>query len=302
MNIAFDSKAKHEFLPLRYGSNEHKKRFCQALVDTFDPYQPETFSWPMLEAAAIGRLKRLGIWDIALLTERRAGQRVSRYAKAVNDPILRQAIELNAFEEHRHYQLLTAFVETYGITVGQQVEGAPRNAEWEFLVTGYSECIDSFFAFGLFAAGAEAGFLPRELVTMFEPVINEEGRHIVFFVNWMSWHRRNMSWWRRPYFEFKVLAVWLFLIYERIRLTNNTAFDSLDNNFTARGAKALGLSLDRASLMELCLEENRRRLAAYDHYLKRPRFVPWLVSQTLRVERNLLKMRASWKRICRFEQ
>jgi hypothetical protein len=300
MNLAFNTETKHEVLPVRYGSDEHKRRFCHALVDTFDSYQPSTFCWPRLETAATERLKSLGIWDIALLTEYRAGQSVSRYAKAIEDPILRQAIELNAFEEHRHYQLLTIFVENYGLAIGQQVkDDATKNAEWDFLITGYAECIDSFFAFGLFAAAAEAGFLPWELVTMFEPVMNDEARHIVFFVNWMAWHRRNMTWWQRPSFELKVLAVWLFLIYERIRMATNSTFDSLDNNFIARGSEALGLSRDRSSLMGLCLDENRRRLAVYDQCLKRPRFVPWLVSQLLRVEATFFKIRSCCKRACR---
>ena len=46
--------------------------------------------------------------------------------------------------------------------------------------------------------------------------MREEGRHILFFVNWVAWHRANLPWWRQPWFALKVAAVWAFLIWERL--------------------------------------------------------------------------------------
>jgi hypothetical protein len=160
----------------------------------------------------------------------------------------------------------------------------PRDAEWAFMVTGYSECIDSFFGFGLFDLAKTSGFFPQELVDTFEPVMREEGRHILFFVNWVAWWRRNMPWWRRPWFESKVLAVWLFLIWERIGTAKavESHGNAADNNFTVNGSKQLGVDITFKQLAAICLKENDRRLAPYDRRLIRPVFVPAMIRLALR--------------------
>src|SRR5256885_12063195 len=47
-------------------------------------------------------LFRSPIWDIAVQTEGRARLNVASYAAVTSDPLLRKAIELNAFEEGRN--------------------------------------------------------------------------------------------------------------------------------------------------------------------------------------------------------
>jgi hypothetical protein len=130
----------------------------------------------------------------------------------------------------------------------------------------------------------ESGFFPVELVDTFEPVMREEGRHILFFVNWAAWWRRNMPWWRRPWFELKVMAVWLFLIWERIGIAGKmeNSDKAQDNNFTLNGSKELGVEVTFPELARLCLEENDRRLAPYDPRLIRPVFVPNMIRLALR--------------------
>jgi len=262
--------------PIRYGSEAHKVLFCRTLLDTFDPYRPAVIDWPKLDEATKARITALPIWDIAVQTENRAGLNVCTYAESIADPLLRKAVELNGFEERRHRHVLANLVEAYGIALAPEPPYArPRDPEWAFLVTGYSECIDSFFAFGLFETARRSGYFPPELVETFEPVIREEGRHILFFVNWAAWHRRNMAWWRRPMFEFKVLGVWAFLVWERLGIARDIGHGKQDANFTVTGAEQLGITI--GGLMDICLAENARRLGSFDKRLKRPRFVPFMI-------------------------
>jgi hypothetical protein len=273
--------------PVRLGSDAHKTLFCRTLLDTFDPYKPAVIDWPKLDAATRDRLVSLPIWDIAVQTEGRARLNVASYAALAADPLLCKAIELNAFEEGRHKHVLSNLVAAYGIALAPEPQYAVRgDPEWAFMVTGYSECIDSFFAFGLFESAKRSGFFPQALVDTFEPVIQEEARHILFFVNWAAWHRRTMPLWRRPFFELKVLAVWLFLIWERIGIARDVGHGAQDNNFTVTGAKAVGDDINVAQLIDRCLAENKRRMSLYDNRLLRPFAVPALAALVRRCMRS----------------
>jgi hypothetical protein len=265
--------------PMRLGSDEHRTMLSRMLLDTFNPYKPAIIEWPKLDPEARQRLISLPIWDIAVQTEGRARLRIKSYARTIQDATLREAFELMAFEEGRHKEVLSHLVRAYGIELEPEPEYVePRDPEWGFMVTGYSECIDSFFAFGLFELARRSGFFPPELVETFEPVIQEEGRHILFFVNWIAWHRRTMKLWRRPWFFLKTLAVWSYLIRERIGLAKDvSAGEKEDANFTVQGAGAVGHQVSTAQLMRICLSENDRRLSGYDPRLLRPTTVPRLV-------------------------
>ncbi len=218
--------------------------------------------------------------------------RVLSYAEETADPLLREAIALNGFEEGRHKEVLSNLVEAYGIRLGPEPEyRRPRHPEWAFMVTGFSECIDSFFAFGLFALAQRSRFFPPELVDSFEPIMQEEARHILFFVNWLAWHRRNLAWWRRPWFWCRVAAVWAFLVGERIGLARSAGAsrdeNPQDNSFTLTCSKAVAdIDLSPAALLDLCLAENQRRMEGYDSRLLRPQVVPRLVRLVRRLMRD----------------
>jgi len=271
------------------GSEAHKALFCRTLLDTHDPYRPALIEWPKLDEETRGKIVSLPIWDIAVATEGRAGMNVRTYGEGISDPLLRAAIDMNAFEESRHKLVLADMVTAYGIELAPEPEyKRPRDPEFAFMRTGYSECIDSFFGFGLFKLAKDSGFFPPELVDTFEPVMREEGRHILFFVNWVAWWRRTMPWWRRPWFEAKVIAVWIALILERIDMAKGMGENTKgqENNFTLNGSRELGVEVTFPELARICLAENDRRLRPYDKRLIRPRFVPACIRLALRFARK----------------
>jgi hypothetical protein len=270
--------------PIRLGSEAHKALFCRELLETHDPYRPALIEWPELDPETRDKIVSLPVWDMAVQTEGRTGLFVKTFSETVKDPLLREAVEMDAFEEARHKIVLADMVKAYGIELEPEPPYVkPKDPEWSFMRSGYSECIDSFFGFGLFRVAKDTGFFPPELIDTFEPVMREEGRHILFFVNWVAWWRRNMPWWRRPWFEAKVLAVWCFLIGERMSMAKGMTSSSKaqENNFTLNGSKELGVEISFPELARLCLEENDRRLSPYDKRLVRPRFVPAMIRLAL---------------------
>src|ERR1700737_4186172 len=270
--------------PIVLGSEAHKRAFCRMLLDTHNPYRPSIVDWPPPARGARDRLASLPIWDIAMQTEGNASLRVLSYANNVADPLLREAIEIDGFEETRPKQVLANLVAAYGIRLAPEPEYLPpKHPEWSFLLAGFCECVDTFFAFGLFALAKQSGFFPPELVDTFEPVVQEEGRHIIFFVNWVAWHRRNLPAWRRVLFGAKILSVWAYLIWERIGIARGidgaggakAGTESQDNNFVFTGSKAIGSgNVSAAAVIDVCMSEHERRFSGYDPRLLRPDVMP----------------------------
>jgi hypothetical protein len=256
------------------GSDAHKELFCRMLLDTFDPYRPAVIAWPALEGEALERLTGLPFWDIAVTTEGETAMRMQAMAEATRDPLLREAIALNAFEERRHKEVLEHMIRFYGIPLAPEPAYArPADPERAFVETGYGECFDSFFAFGLFKLARDSGFFPPALVEVFEPVIQEEARHNLFFANWIAYAQARRPPWRRPAFAGRRLAALAGRAWNRLSFAGEQRNNS---RMTIKGHESMGIRLSPRSFIEICLAENERRLGRYDGRLLRPRVLPWL--------------------------
>jgi hypothetical protein len=264
--------------PIKFGDPTHFAMLTRLLLDTYNPYKPAVLDWPKLDPDTLARVTSLPIWDIAVQTEIKASARIEAFAATIGNPALKAALLHMAAEERRHRDVLARLVAAYDIPLQPDLEYAPPgDTEWAFMVTGYSECMDSFFAYGLFEMARRSGFFPLSLVETFEPVVQEEGRHILFFTNWIAWHKATMPIWRRPWFALKTAAVWAFLIWERIGIARSVdGLEGADANFTMNGSKALSDEMDPAVLIDICLAEDKRRMAGYDARLLRPTTMPKL--------------------------
>jgi len=263
--------------PFRIGSDEHKRAMCGVLIDIFDPYKPSILAWPTLSDETKSRLMGLPFWDVAVVTEGHASSRMQAMADTVTDPLIKDAISLNAFEEGRHKLVLRNMLNFYGIPLQpEKPYSAPGNAEWKFICTGYGECFDSFFAFGLFKMAKDSGYFPPELVDVFEPVVQEEARHIMFFVNWVAYNIANRSVLSALWFRAKCLAALGMAALERVSMAGMADEGKGDDNFVVSGGATLTVDLTPRKLVEIALAEDARRMARFNPYLLRPQIMPWL--------------------------
>ena len=266
----------------RIGTEEHKQLFCRTFIETHERYDATAVAFPDIDPASRARLLSLPIWDEAVSTERETAAKVQRMAHVESDPLMQEAIALQGFEEGRHAALLDRLTAAYGIPVQRRDDqSAPRNPAWDFTRTEYGECFDAFFAFGLFCLAKDSGFFPEPLVKLFDPIMQEEARHVLFFVNWMAYQRARRRVLARPLLDAQRGVAVALQILSRIR----TAFDlggSEQDNFAMNSHESFGEFSIRLFL-ETCLRENQRRLSRYDGALLRPAFVPRMATLALKL-------------------
>lgn len=266
---------------MKIGSDAHKELFCQSFMASHLKYEPEHLPWPHLDGADLNRLRGIPFWEKVLDTERQAGALVGAYAETVSDPVLREAIALQAMEETRHAQLISQVIKQYGIEMAlRPAVKLPSNIELAFTDFGFDECLDSFFAFRLFGSARQSGFFPEPLFTIFEPILDEEARHIVFFVNWVSYLQISQGRGAKVFRTAK--SLWH---YSRSLRHLLDAFGSSDTNgsgFTATGSSPFTINLTPEKFLSTCLEENARRMNKFAQRLLRPQVMPAIATAALR--------------------
>ncbi|MGH7046714.1 MAG: hypothetical protein ACREE2_10060 [Stellaceae bacterium] len=279
---------------MKIGSDEHKERFCDQFIASHNGYDPETLPWPELDAAALSRLRTIPFWQEVLYTERRAGAIVDAYATTITDPLVRQAVLLQGFEESRHASLLRLMISRYGIAAEESpldpLGADPYRAFADF---GYGECLDAFLGFGVFEIARRAAFLPDPMFAIFDLLMHEENRHIVFFINWMAWDQA-----RRGRYRAWLRAAIAVAYYGRAigRLLGTMRRGRAINGgreFSATEAQVFLDGFSLRGLIEECCTEHARRMRAFDPDLLQPRLLPRLGAVALAGMRLAGRGRAS---------
>ena len=286
---------------LKIGSQEHKELLCRMFIETHDPFKPTEIRWPDLDAENLARLKAMPIWNEATRTEAATAVKVQSLGDTEKDPLLAKAISLQGYEEGRHAEVLQLLTRHYGIELASSAPPeVPTNPTRAFLRTGYGECMDSFFAFGLFRMGERAQYLPKAFVAIFDTIMQEEARHILFIVNWAAYLRAQRPLLARPAFDawraWNVVAQAIGRLKGALEMasagkgkskeTKESAETVVDNSkagFTMGAAASLFGDFSLRTFFELCLAENERRLSQYDPRLLRPTMVPSVIRQVVKV-------------------
>jgi hypothetical protein len=257
---------------MRVGSFEHRDLFCRAFIETHARFEPEELPWPELDGVHLARLRAFPFWSYARTIEQRAGRMVTSFAQTLDDPVIREAVALQGVEETRHGRLMTHVVERYGIDAPPLALADPPAQRDDFCIFGFGECTDSFIGFGAFALARERGLFPESLLAIFDGVLLEEARHIVFFVNWWRYEEA------RAGRDKPVVRTFNSLKYH-VRAALGTASGATEvppmpTTLDDPELDAMVKSVTPVMFLEAALAENRRMMARLDPRLLRPRLMP----------------------------
>jgi hypothetical protein len=267
---------------VRVGSEAHKEGFCRQFKLTHQTYDPETLPWPELEPDALQRLHSVPFWQEVLHTEKRAAAIVKAFAETIEDPMLREALAMQGFEEARHAELLRVMIRRYAIDATEtELDPLPADITTAFKDFGFGECVDSYLGFGAFKIARTSEFVPEPMFEIFDTLMYEETRHVVFFVNWMAWNQAQKGIVSR--LMSPMVALWFYLrAINRIRgVAERGAQASDGKEFATTQASVFLDKLTFRGFLEDCYAENKRRMGGLDPELIKPYFLPKLTGAAL---------------------
>jgi hypothetical protein len=235
-----------------------------------------------MDEAALARLRGVPFWQEVYHTERRAGAIVDAFTPQVSDPVVREAIALQGFEETRHAKLIRVLIDRYELDATEQpLESFPNDLETAFIDFGFGECLDAFLGFGAFKTARQSAFLPEAMFEIFDVLMFEETRHIVFFINYMAWREKRRGHLaptralKSAWFYGRALRRLMGMVQRGQEPNDGRDFAVTQANMFLDGFSFRGF-------VEDCYRENARRMSVFDPDLMQPRLLPAVADLALR--------------------
>ncbi len=282
-------------MKIEAGSDTHKDLFCRQFIDTHEVFDPATLAWPTLDEAELVRLRGVPFWQEVYHTERRAGAIVDAFTPYITDPVVREAVALQGVEETRHAKLIRVLIDRYGLEATEQpLETFPADLETAFIDFGFGECLDAFLGFGAFKTARQSAFLPEGMFEIFDVLMYEETRHIVFFINYMAWREKQRG---HIAMTRALKSAWFYGRAAR-RLMGMVRRGQQPNDGQDFAVTQANMFLDGFSFrqfVEDCYRENARRMSVFDPDLMQPRLLPAVADLAVRGLR-LWDKRRPWSR------
>jgi hypothetical protein len=271
---------------MKIGSLEHRDAFCSHFAQTYVDYDPKALPWPVLDDAALHRLRQVPFWEEVFYAERRAGAIVAAFTETITDPVLKAALALQGQEESRHADLIRVMIDRYGLDAPERpIEDLGTDIETSFKDFGFGECLDSFVGFGLFKIAWQSEYLPREVMQIFSMLMYEETRHIVFFINWMAYTEARKGWLARTVSPLVSARYYLRAVRRMVGRARRGKEMNDGKNLAAIQVSMFLDDFNFRRFLEDCYTENSRRMSVFDRELLRPSFLPQLTDVALKALR-----------------
>ena len=163
------------------GSQEHKELFCQFFLDTHVAFDPATIHWPEIDEDSLKRLHSLPVWNEAVATECAATCIIQTWAPFETDAVIREAVALQGYEEARHAAIIQGLTTHYGMPVSPPPpRQRQRTLNGPLCAWGTASVLTPFLPLPCLPSPEIRAFSHQVLVEKFEPVMQEEARHILF--------------------------------------------------------------------------------------------------------------------------
>jgi hypothetical protein len=263
---------------MKPGTPAHRDLFCRTFIETHATFEPEALPWPELDALSLERLRAFPLWSYARSIEQRAGRMVTAFAQTIDDPVIREAVAVQGVEEARHGRLMAYVLERYGIEAAPlTIDDAPARSE-DFKIFGFGECTDSFIGFGAFAIVRQKRLFPEALLAIFDDVLFEEARHIVFFINWWRYEEARAG---RDGVLQRTLEAAKYHLRALMGPAQGAGGGPKLPEIPPERLHAMLDGIAPVRFLETALAENRRHMARLDPRLIKPRLMPTLATLAL---------------------